>query len=182
VSTYWDIMGSMFVGSLLMLTLLLFNNNLSNERIISNLWTITQKNATTLSDVIEYDLKKIGYNVTMKENSIIYADSNEISFLSDIDNNGNVDSIRYYVNNASGTSNPNDKLFYRIVNGLQTSGSALGLTYFKINYYDSTGAVTNILNKIKEIEVTFEVENTINKDNNYSKVFIKKKVKPKNII
>ena len=185
MNTYWDLMGSIVIGSLLMITILAFSNNLSNERCMSNLWVITQENACALSDVIEYDLSKIGYGTGSKENNILYADSNEVSFLLDLDDDGSLDSVKYYVSDvskASGTENPNDVLFYRIANDDQDLGSALGMTYFKINYYDSTGAVTDSLHRIKEIEVIFDVESPLTIGDYYPAVHIRKNVKPKNII
>lgn len=185
MSTFWDLMGSMLIGSLLMITILAFSNNLSNERCMSNLWVITQESACTLSDVIEYDLSKIGYGTGSKENNILYADSNAVSFLLDLDNDGSLDSVMYYVSDvsgASGTENPNDVLFYRIVNDDQNAGSALGVTNFRINYYDSTGAVTDTLNRIKEIEVIFDIESPLTIDDYYPTVHIRKSVKPKNIL
>ncbi len=183
--TYWDILGSFIIGSLFMMTILVFHNSLSQERSMSNLWIITQENAKTLSDVIEYDFRKIGYGVSSGQCSFISADSADISFYSDLNKDGNVDSIRYYISDttqASGTDNPKDVLFYRIVNGQSVPGSALGLTHLKLSYYDSTGAATDILGNIREIEIEFSVESPMTMDSYYPSVFMKKKIKPKNII
>ena len=182
--TYLDTLGSMVLGTLLMISLLAFYNNFSTERYMSNLWIISQNNAAVLSEVIDHDFRKIGYNVPSPGNSIISADSSSIDFLLDLDNDGNVDSVRYYVGNSSetpGTDNPNDRLFYRIVNGQNTRGSLLGLTGFKLAYFDSTGAATSVLNDIREIEIFLTVESPVTLDDYYPTVFIRKKVKPKNI-
>lgn len=185
MNTYWDIIGSLVISSLFMITLFTFHNNLLQERSMSNLWIITQEDARSLSDVIEYDLRKIGYRVPKGNCAFISADSTGISFLSDLDDNGVVDSVRFYASETSkvsSTDNPDDMLFYRIVNGQSVPGSALGLTYFKVSYYDSAGVITDVLDKIREIEVEFNIESSMTVDRYYPFVFIKKKVKPKNIL
>ena len=184
MNTYLDTLGSMVLGTLLMISLLAFYNNFSTERYMSNLWIISQNNAAALSQVIGNDLRKIGYNVPSSNNSITSADSSSLSFLLDLDSDGNVDSVRYCVGSSSetpGTDNPNDRLFYRIVNGQNTRGSLLGLTGFKLFYFDSTGAITGILSNIREIEIFLTIESPVTLENYYPTVFIRKKVKPKNI-
>ena len=184
MNAYLDTIGSTFIGALLMISLLAFYNNFSTERYMSDLWVISQGNASALSEVIEYDFRKIGYNSPNPENSILSADSSSISFLADLNDDGSIDSVRYYVGNSSeaaGTENPNDVLFYRIVNGQNTRGSALGLTKFKLVYFDSTGTVTSMLDRIKEIEVLLTVESPVTFEDYYPTVFMKRKVRPKNL-
>lgn len=185
MNTYWDIFGSIIISSLFMMTIIVFHNSLSQERSMSNLWIITQENAKALSDVIEYDLRKIGYGLSPGQSPFLSADSTQITFCSDFNKDGNIDSIRYHVSDstqASGTDNPKDLLFYRVVNGQTVRGSALGITSLKFSYYDSTGTVTNTLDEIREIEVEFNVESPITVDRYYPSVFILKKIKPKNIL
>ena len=88
MNTYWDIVGSIIISSLFMMTLFIFHNSLSRERNMSNLWTITQENAKVLSDVIEYDFRKIGYGTAPGTCPFISADSTSIAFYSDLNNDG----------------------------------------------------------------------------------------------
>ena len=58
--------------------------------------------------------------------------------MTDVDFDGNVDTVEYMLGDStelSITPNPSDKFLYRIVNGIPKSVN-LGVTYFKIRYYD----------------------------------------------
>jgi len=164
---YWlDIVGSFLIGGLILL--ILVNLNLSmNTSAAENLNTnISQGNLVSTTYVIEHDIYKIGYRITGEK--ITVADSTELKFYTDIDNNGTKDSIHYYLGNTSEmflTFNPKDRLLYRIMNN-ETASSSNIVVDFNLTFHDSLGAVINYASlknassrqKVKTITVSLFVE------------------------
>ncbi len=136
-----EILGSFVVGIFVILMMLEFNENI-NEQLIDRTYHLsTSYNAQTTAQIFEYDFYKIGYRDS-SSNTIITADSTEIKYKSDVDNNGVVDSIRYYLGNSdvlTNSTNPNDLPIYRRVNN--NSPELIGvLTELRLTYLNSSGA------------------------------------------
>ncbi len=146
-STIIDILGSTLIGGMLLLILLRLN-----DAGVQNTYTyggelIVQQNLVDLVTILEHDFRKIGFCADWEKLSdplkyIVEADSNSITFLTDVDSDGNVDTMKYYTgptSELSNTPNPRDRLLYRIVNNETPKGSNLGVTEFKLVYYDALG-------------------------------------------
>ena len=153
VSVILDIVGSIIIGGILLLTLFRMNDNATRNTYNFSGELIVQQNLVTTVEVLEYDFRKIGYCEDPfklphpEENAILYADTSTIKFLTDImttpygstnpSGDGLLDTMEYYlgpVSDLPGTPNPNDRMLYRIVNGIP-SGINLGITQFRIRYY-----------------------------------------------
>lgn len=138
-----DIAGSVIVGGILLLTLFRMNDNATKNTYNFGGELIVQENLVTTVEVIEYDFRKIGYcedpfKLMDPSRAILSADADSISYLTDVDFDGNLDVVQYKLGPASeltSTPNPNDRMLYRIVNGKKT-GVNLGVTYFNIKYFD----------------------------------------------
>lgn len=184
-----DILGSMVIASVVIMILLVLNLNIissSGENLNAN---IAQRDLTTTVSVLEYDLFKTGYRVSGSK--IAIADSNEIKFYTDFDNNGTRDSIHYYLGNVSelsSTSNPLDRPLYRAENDniLKTKFSVVD---FNLTYYDSIGnsidyALLNnqaARNFIKTIKVVLAIESGEHIEGEYQNSKWQKKITPKNL-
>ncbi len=169
--TIIDIIASTIVfGSLMLMTLRM--NLAQNEMMQTTRGDLmVQQAIVEVSHLIEYDFRKIGYcrNVAqITTNAILLADSNRITFRTDVDNNGNVDTMRYYlgpVSELTVTPNPRDRFLYRVINGQAPKGANLGVTVFDLKYYNQARQIMNfpisgaLLNTIKEIQITVQVEN-----------------------
>lgn len=160
-----DVLGSIIVGGILLLTLFRMNNNAAQNTYNFTGELVLQQNLVTTVETLEYEFRKIGYcenpmNFPFPEtNSILYADTSEIKFLTDLmiapdydEGDGTMDEIRYYLGPASElteTPNPDDKMLYREVNGVKT-GVNLGITYFRVRYFrdSSTGGGATTLAEI----------------------------------
>jgi hypothetical protein len=145
-----DILGSMVIGGFLLLTLFRLNDTATKNTYNFSGELTLQENLVATVEVLEYDFRKIGYcedPVALpnpEANSILYADTSRIRFLTDLmigpdydTGDGIVDTIEYSVGDTSelsGTPNPYDIMLYRIINGNST-GVNLGITYFKIRYF-----------------------------------------------
>jgi len=93
-----------------------------------------------------------------------------------------VDSVRYVLGGfIPRTTNPRDRLFNRLFNGQTPDSISLGVTDFKFTFYDSTGAATANLAKIRGIQADVTVESLAPYDTSYARSFVRVKVWPKNL-
>lgn len=182
-TTILDILGSIIIGGILMNIAFRFSDTIT-ERTYNHSGELTiQQNLATSAQIIEYDFRKIGYCknwnlIPDPTKAILYADTSEIKFYTDIDNDGDVDSIRYYLgptSELSGTANPRDRLLYRVLNNETPKSSNLGITQFYLVFYDALGDTIvppiGINGGITSIEINLTVENTDAYDQRYSKAF-----------
>lgn len=154
----------------------------SHERALDS---ITIQNASSICELIEFDFNRMGLGVSSTTNALFLADSNRIGFLSDIDKNGVVDTVRYIlsdVNAASETVNPRDKILYRFVSNESRADAALGVTKFKIKYYDSLSNETANVTQIKNFDISLTVESTMPYGNQYSQFFWQTRISPPNLL
>ncbi len=171
--TIMDIIGSIVVfGWLFLMTL---QGNVANSENIQTLKgdLLVQENLVEITRLLEYDFRKIGFcnepnNLPDPTKAILSADANSIKFLTDVDSNGGLDSIRYYLGDTTElalTPNPRDRYLYRVVNADPAIGANLGITSFKLKYYDAMGNVIPTpvaaanLQKIQTIQITLSLEN-----------------------
>lgn len=189
MSDWLDLVGSMVVG--IIIILMVINLNMSaNTAATQNLYSnVTQRQVVSSAEVIEHDIYKIGYRVS--GDVISKADSNEIIFLSDIDNDGVNDEIRYYLadtSSLSGTYNPDDRILWRDLNSA-TSLTPFIVTELNFSYYDSLGQVIDyaslgnqsIRNNVKTIKVKIETQTGELINDNYETIQWEKTIRPKNI-
>lgn len=172
IASLFDIVGSTIIGGVLLLTLFRMNHTATQNTYNFSGELIVQENLVTTVEVLEYDLRKIGYcenpfKIPNPARAILYGDSSRIKYLTDIDFDGNVDTVEYYLGPASelsGTPNPNDKMLYRLINGVPSAVN-LGVTDFKIKYYGALGNElplprNTVPTGIMSMEVNVSVENT----------------------
>jgi hypothetical protein len=189
MSDWLDIVGSFVIGGMVILILTNLNISISiaaSENLFSG---IVQRGLTSATDLIEYDFYKIGYRNS--GNKIGIADSNEIKFYSDIDNDGVSDELHYFVGDPktfTGTSNPNDFLLTREKNKEKPAAS-IPVVDFKLTYYDSLGQIIDYAllssqserDKIKTLRIRMKCESADMVDDHYEAVEWEKTIKPKNI-
>ncbi|MBK9097600.1 MAG: hypothetical protein IPM14_05605 [bacterium] len=193
-TTLMDIAGSMILGGILM-TIVWRLSDASTEKTYNNSGELTiQQNLLTLAQMIEFDFRKIGYCNTwdaiadpktkqpfVSSQAIYYADSSSISYYTDLyPYDGFLDSVRYYLgptSECSSTPNPRDRILYRVENNQTPVASNLGVTEFRMVYYDVNDDIipTPVLTRglIKSIEINLTVENVAAYDEKYSNAFWK---------
>lgn len=153
-----DIMGSSFIGGMIFLLIFKLNIYSSNQRFSSDSELQLQQNAKTQAEILNYDLRKIGYRCD--STAIAVAQEERITYYSDIDRDGNLDIVTYFVDKTPtpGTSNPNDIVLCRVVNSDTLSGPSLGLRRIRFSYLDNRAVPTNLLWNIKYVRVELWVE------------------------
>jgi len=193
----YDVMGSMIIGGIVLLMLLSFNASVMEGSAIQTFNTIVQSNMTSISDMVEYDFRKMGYRVgSVHDSAIVYADSVRILFRGDIDNSGDVESIAYFIgmNKAKGTPmpapaptvNPRAMLLFRQVDGTGATPINLGITRFKLAYYDENNILLNenpvlVPSRIRSIRLAIDIESTSPYDTIYTGSTWERTITPKNL-
>ena len=114
-----------------------------------------------------------------------------IEFLTDINDDGKIDSVLYSVGDVSelySTENPNDRILYRTLNN---STSMLdNITRLYISYYDSSFNKINyadlsdpyLRSEIKGIQLQLIKETADTVNNGYKKIEWNKVIKPINLL
>ena len=182
-STLIDILGSIVIGGMLMLILFRLNDAAVANSFRYNGELIVQKNLVEVVNLLEFDLRKIGYcavweNLPNPSKYIVSADSNSIKYLTDVDSDGNVDTLSYYLgpsSELSGTANPRDRMLYRRVNKSKPLSANLGVTMFKFTYYDVFGKEISFPitqpGEIQTMQIDIAVEDIAAYDEKYQRMF-----------
>ncbi|MCZ7602348.1 MAG: hypothetical protein QY331_14850 [Melioribacteraceae bacterium] len=177
-----EIVGSSFIGGMIIFIILNLNSNVMQNAGEMSFDKIAQENLTSLVEEIEYDLKKIGYR--SPDPKIVSVDTNAITFRYDIDNNGSVETISYFTSDTtilSNTPNPRDIFLYRTVNGSQPQTSNLGVTRFRLWYYDASGNLTSTPADIRSIKFALNVESLFTYNDEYVTTYIERLIQPNNL-
>jgi hypothetical protein len=162
-----DILVSFVIGGIMLMIILTANDIAAENHAVYNGDMLVQEMLVSTAQALEGELRNMGFGVAETVATIVEADTASISFLSDVDHSGTVDTIRYYTgptSELSGTQNEADRLLHRRVNG--GTISAIGtVTIFTLNYITQDGEVlarpvdNTRLSEIYTVEVTMEVQN-----------------------
>lgn len=182
-STILDVLGATIIGGLLLLVLLRVNANATENKIINGSDKILQRDLVDLALTVENDLRKMGYcadpsKLTESMSRIIYANSSQISYYTDVDRDGNLDSLQYYISDTtalSHTTNPRDRILYRKVNNQLPLIVSTNIVEFNLNYFDALGKVLTSPvaspSLIAHMEISFKVEDSEAYDQKYSEAY-----------
>lgn len=182
-SSILDILGSTVLGGIILLTLLRLNGNVIENKAIFGSDRSLQRSLSETAIVVEEDLRRIGYcedpyKLTDEMSRIIQAEEEMISFYTDIDRDGNLDSMTFYLSDEAAlsmTKNPRDRILFRRIN----SGSPLiistNIVEFKFTYYDALGneipSPVASPATITHLEISFKVEDPEAYDEKYSEAY-----------
>ena len=175
-------MGSAIIGALIVSMLINFNVFQTNSIISSDSELQLQQNAKTLAEILNHDFRKIGYRYD--NTAFVEADSERISFFSDIDRDGNIDLVTYMLGDTtevSGTINPRDKILYRIVNSDTIKGPSLGLIKAKFSYFNGSGIATTTLSEIQYVKAELWIETVELVDGGYPFTYWELTINPRNL-
>ncbi|RJQ47852.1 MAG: hypothetical protein C4534_00500 [Gaiellales bacterium] len=183
MSAVLDLIGSFIIGGLLLMMVLSVNTNVSQFSVQNGMELSSIENMAELTQEIEFDFRKIGYRAPNPSAALVRCDSTMIAFLADLDNNGTADSVVYSLGAPSqvgGTCNPRDRKLLRQV-GAQRINSSLGLTSFRLRYFDAAGNLTSTPSAVKSIEVSLQVESPFAVDGAYAVSTWNTRIYPRNL-
>lgn len=180
-SALLDIAGSFIIGGMILLMLLRMNDFAVENTYVQNADRIVQRNLLNVVEFIERDFRKIGYcadwtKIPDPSRAIVSADSGSITFQTDINSNGTVDTLSYELQPDSSldfTPNPRDRFLYRKINGdLKTK---LNVTEFRLVYFNAIGDTIDfpveVPGEIYTMQINVAVENPNAFDKKYSNAF-----------
>ena len=182
MNTVLDILGSVIIGGLVFLMVSNLNMYSSTTKFASDSELRLQQSAKSLAEVVENDLRKIGYKNSGV--SIINATQQKLTFLSDIDSTGTVDNVTLTVSDSTklpNTQNPHDIIYYRIVNNDTLKCSSYGLTSLKFSYKNEFGYTTTNVDSIKYVKAEIWLQSPEKVDSSYAKTYWEITVSPRNI-
>jgi hypothetical protein len=182
-TTILDIIASIIIGGILMMITWRLSDA-ATEKTYNNSGELSlQQNLATVAQILENDFRKIGYCADWNKfpdpsKAVVFADTSNIIYLTDIDLDSDMDSIRYYLgptSELSATPNPRDRLLYRVLNHESPLASNLGVTQFKMVYFDALGDTIyppiTVAGSITSIEINLSVESVAAYDQKYSSAF-----------
>lgn len=184
-----DLLGSTLIGSVIFMLVINLNIFTHSALYTSDSELKLQQNAKTLAEILNYDLRKVGYKCDSTYVPMIIADSNRVKFYSDLDKNGSIDQLEFCLSNSSAvaqTQNPRDIIIYRIFNGDTLKGPSLGLTKLKFSYMNQFKQNTFALDSIKYIQAQIYVESDYEVENifgvmEYQKTYWEMTINPRNL-
>ncbi len=177
-----DLMGSAIIGALIVSMLINFSLFQSNSIISSDSELQLQQNAKTLAEILNHDFRKIGYRYD--NTAFAEADSERISFYSDIDRDGTIELVTYMLGDTtevSGTTNPRDRILYRIVDSDTIKGPSLGLTKAKFSYFNGSGVATTTLSEIQYVKAELWIETIEPVDGGHPFTYWEITINPRNL-
>jgi hypothetical protein len=178
-STILDILGAAIIGGILLINLLNANGNLLENESIYNHDKNLQVDLVIAATIIERDFNLLGYVANLEQvgynQNIFNGAENTITFRSDIDNNGVIDTITYSISDTSAlsnTPNPRDRLLYRRLNNDIPFVLANNITRFRLTYLDTqmneVSPPIGLTTAVNYIRIEIRIEDPYAFDNKYS--------------
>ena len=207
MNSMMDIITSFIIAGMLGLIVIQTDANVKSSSIALQRDIRTQDQMKMVSDMISWEFRKIGHCLQDKYmnpkdptnfKAITLADSSHIKF-SYFDNPRAVPGVSAFVSDSiaveyllssddTDTPNPYDKKLVRRVNGQYHAGYSLGLTRFRLQYYNKQGTelttpvVSDSLPRIRSIRITYQIESREPFKNEYSKFMYVTRITPKNLL
>ena len=195
-----DTIFSMVIGGIILIFVHHLNISINTAAASQTMTTEVQQNITVFTDIMESDLRKIGYNV-FTPSVISLAESTKLRFSGDFDSDNTIDSVSYVLGSAgdAGYINPSARMVTRQLNADAPQDIHLGITRLRFWYFDAGGnplattpAVSNtsLIRTIKvgltidlgiQIEPFRKANGTIAYDTTYSNAAWERIIKPVNL-
>lgn len=185
MSAFLDILGSFLIGSMLAVSVMRMDADVTVRSYQRSLEYGAQANAEAVAGFVADDLRKAGYGVYGP--SVITADSTRVRFLADLGDDGTVDTVYYAASGPSDmadTPNPADCLLRRKLNGNPFEEIRVGLTRMRFSYFDVEGdslAAPVDTDRVRCIRVDLVVESPVSYGDCYEATGLQFAVRPKNL-
>lgn len=163
-----DVIYSIILGGMLLLTVVDANQIASETYSVHNGDMLVQELLVSTAQMLEGEVRNMGYGVPETVSPVIFADTNRIRFLIDLGRNGGtIDTITYTVGSTSElskTMNDLDRYLYRSVNtGAAVRVGVVTLLRFRYMAADGYQLPTPVdagsLSEVFIVEITMEVQN-----------------------
>lgn len=173
----FDYIASLIIGATVTLTLVGFQAGIRDAAATQATNAAIQQDFSSLTNTIEYDIRKVGYRCTDSVD-VFRADSSAFTFKGDVNNDGAVESVRYFLAPA-GTPGVNKLM--RAVDSQPAMEVESQVTFFRFWYYDGVGNPTTNLSKIRSIRVGLTLQSGIPIDGEESGICWDRIITPLNL-
>ncbi|MEK6572068.1 MAG: hypothetical protein AABZ61_11895 [Bacteroidota bacterium] len=168
MATIVDILLSFVLGGILLVVILTANDITAENAFTLNGDVFVQQMLVSVAQIVEGEVRNMGYNVPDSVAVVMDAQDTSITFLGDLNLDGSIDTVHYYtgaVSEMTNTQNDSDRFLYRKVNS--SPRNAVGVvTRFKMRYFTQAQADTltppiplTDMKSIKTVEITLEIQN-----------------------
>ena len=186
MSVMLDIVGATILVGILIMTIMQVNVNMSSETYRTASEFHTQTELIQLARIMEFDLYKIGYDVTSPK--ILIAETSRVQFKTNLDAlPGPTDVVEYLLGTPVTTStNPRDKHLLRDENSSWVRIS-YSVTRFFLSYYNTKDSLMaapvtgSLRDSIRSIKVYLTLESPEPFDNTYAGAYYEKLIFPRNL-
>ncbi len=184
MDSHLQLIGSIVIAGIFMIGLMNFYGGVldfTNQGLFD---VLTQETTASLMEIVEHDFNRMGAGLASPALAIVSYDTSDITFLGDIDADGSVDSVRYFVSGpdqATATPNPNDVILFRRVNGVNTIDWPTGVVAFRVELHDETGNPTANPLEARMVDIALVVESTFPYNERYARAFWEKRITPVNL-
>jgi hypothetical protein len=167
MGTALDLIQAMTLGGLLLLCIISAESVVTENTTIMNGSVLVQQQLISTAALVEGEFRNMGMGVPDDSATITDAEATKIQFLADLNRDGNMDTVTYWLGAVGEIHTQNDSVRYlhRKTNSgpVQSVGlvSKFGLRYFSQNELDTlVPPIAAIdLPMIKIVEITMEVQN-----------------------
>ncbi len=156
------ILALFFAGWIIMIALRV-NTNTTLHLYYTQQNVTNQENLTVMTDILEYDFRKIGHGLSNPLKAIVVADSDRIVFSYDKNPYNRYDSIRVEYRLLPAIKQRDNNRLVRIENSRRRTFFPFKIERFNLKYYNKFGkkfptpVVADSLASIREIEVTISL-------------------------
>ena len=177
-----DHIGAVVVAGILLLSIFGFQATTGDAAMTQNFSSIAQTNLTSVTSIIETDFAMMGYRVG-DSSKVVKPDTSGITYLTDLNDDGAVDSVKYYLSStvSPGSHNSKTRTLFRAVNVKTPVAISNEVTQFSLSYFDANGAPTNATKKIRSVKIGLNMENTYAVEGTFSGAYWERIIKPKNM-
>lgn len=154
------LVSTFIIGTMMLLAIVTINLNLAKNSMDSMSDQQAKMQVDVIAGVLGYDLRKIGYMV--ESDNFVEATPTKLTFRGDLEDKGTIDVVSWEVHQnteVTETSNPNDFLVTRTVNG-DVTPIKLGVVKFEFSYYNANMIPTTVPDDIRSIRVKVVTEST----------------------
>lgn len=167
MGTVFDLIGSYLFKAAMIGIIVSTSISLNQVMVEKSQLVNLEKNINVATSVLEWDIRNAGYR--LGSNGLRLAQSRQVSWLSDVDNNGVVDSVAYTSTAYTvrmGDSTVTRYDVYRYVNG---TGNLImkRLNGLSFAYFDSSGVATSTLSLVRGIKVSIQAESPVTVNDRY---------------
>lgn len=184
MNVLWDISLSFIIGTMLILSVVQSNAELSDMYYLHIMHLSTQERAVIVKEILDQDIKRIGLGVTDSTAHLVVIDSATFRFNGDIDMDGIVENVIWYSASDTAsdlTENPADIALFRTIDSGTPEKYNIGLLNLRFSYFNDNGSQVSVSDSVKQVGYRFYLESTEGYMGNFSGTYMEGRIRPMNL-